>query len=212
MSPRPPVLAAVVLAGGRGSRLGGRDKAVLRLGGERLVDRAAGAACAAGADPVIVVGPSEAAVPGCAVVREDPPFAGPLAALEAAVATLGDVPDGAWLLLLSCDLVRPAEVVARLAPALAAAVDDADARVLRDPDGRAQWLAAAYRLGALRTGLAPLAGRTANAPLRRALGSLSVGFVDVDAATVADVDTPDDLERAEWFARVPPEEEGADDE
>lgn len=193
-------LAAVVLAGGRGTRIGGRDKAELRLGGERLVDRAAAAVRAVGADPVVVVGPERAAVPGCAIVREDPPFAGPLAALEAALVVLEGVADDAWLLLLSCDLVRPDAVVARLALHDGAPMD-ADAVVLRDPEGRAQWLAAGYRLGALRTALAPLAGRTANAPLRRVFESVAVGFVDVDAAVVVDVDTPEDLERAERSVR-----------
>lgn len=192
-------LAAVVLAGGRGSRLGGRDKAELRLGGERLVDRAVGAARLGGADPVVVVGPAQAAVPGCAIVREDPPFAGPLAALEAALGALGGVSDDAWVLLLSCDLVRPGAVVSRLG--LHADVPgDADAVVLRDPDGREQWLAAGYRLGALRVGLAPLAGRTANAPLRRAFASMAVHFVEADAATTADIDTDADLERADRLA------------
>ncbi|GAA1787262.1 molybdenum cofactor guanylyltransferase [Leucobacter iarius] len=193
-------LAAVVLAGGRGTRLGGRDKAELRLGGERLVDRAAAAVRAVGADPVVVVGPERAAVPGCVIVREDPPFAGPLAALEAALVALEGVADDAWALLLSCDLVRPDAVVARLALHDGAPMD-ADAVVLRDPEGRAQWLAAGYRLGALRTALAPLAGRTANAALRRVFESVAVGFVDVDAAVVVDVDTPEDLERAERSVR-----------
>ncbi len=198
-------LAAVVLAGGRGTRLGGRDKAELRLSGERLVDRAAAAVRAVGADPIVVVGPERAAVPGCAIVREDPPFTGPLAALEAALVVLDGVADDTWVLLLSCDLVRPDTAVARLA-LQDGAPTDTEAVVLRDPDGRAQWLAAGYRLGALRAALAPFAGRTANAPLRRAFESVAVRFVDADAAEVVDVDTPEDLERAERSVRSEPPE------
>ena len=51
---------AVVLAGGRGSRLGGVDKAGIVLNGERLVDRAVAAARANGAERVVIVGPGSA--------------------------------------------------------------------------------------------------------------------------------------------------------
>ena len=49
---------AIVLAGGQGSRLGGVDKAELKVGGVRLLDRAL-TACR-GASTTVVVGPVEA--------------------------------------------------------------------------------------------------------------------------------------------------------
>ena len=66
-------LGAVLLAGGAGSRLGGVDKAALRLDGTTLLDRAL--AALTGLD-VVVVGPPRP-LPGLRVVREDPPRSGP---------------------------------------------------------------------------------------------------------------------------------------
>nr|WP_218113964.1 NTP transferase domain-containing protein [Leucobacter soli] len=209
MSGRSEPLAAIVLAGGRGSRMGGRDKAGLRLAGERMVDRVVAAARRAGADPVVVAGPAHAAPEGCLVAREDPPFSGPLAALAAALDALPPA-TSAWhggsVLLLSCDLVRPAAVVARLREA--AIQEDADATVLRDPDGREQWLAGCYRLRELRAGVAALGSETADRPLRLAFGGLRVGYRSAEAALIADVDTPEDLERAR--AAGAPEGEAAE--
>jgi molybdenum cofactor guanylyltransferase len=44
--------AAVILAGGKGERLGGAVKATLRVGGVRLIDRVI--AAVAGADPIVI--------------------------------------------------------------------------------------------------------------------------------------------------------------
>ena len=52
---RPPRLDAIVLAGGRASRLGGIDKPALVIRGARLVDHAVDGASAAGADQVITM-------------------------------------------------------------------------------------------------------------------------------------------------------------
>ena len=79
-------VAAVLLTGGRGSRLGGADKGALRLGGGTLLEHALGALRGL---PVVVVGddgPWRAAHPGVTAVREQPPFAGPAAAAVAALA------------------------------------------------------------------------------------------------------------------------------
>ncbi|QIM18861.1 NTP transferase domain-containing protein [Leucobacter coleopterorum] len=181
---------AVVLAGGRGSRLGGVDKATLTLGGERLVDRAVGAARAAGADRVVVVGPDHAGADGVVVVREDPPFAGPLAALAAALPVLRSE----WGLLLSCDLVRPDKVCEIL---VGQHIDvSADGLALRDSEGCPQWLAGLYRVDALRSVALQLGGEVANAPLRRLLGSLDLLWIDAPPEVTVDIDNPDDLERA----------------
>jgi len=47
-------IAAVILAGGRGERLGGVNKALIDFGGEALIDRAL--RVVAGCDPVLVAG------------------------------------------------------------------------------------------------------------------------------------------------------------
>ncbi|MDQ1644151.1 MAG: molybdenum cofactor guanylyltransferase, partial [Cryptosporangiaceae bacterium] len=63
--------AAIVLAGGRASRLGGVHKPGLRIGGATLLDRVLAAATGAGTR--IVVGPPQQVPPGVVVLREDPP-------------------------------------------------------------------------------------------------------------------------------------------
>ena len=198
-------VAAIVLAGGRGSRLGGVDKASVRLAGERLVDRVVRAARAAGAAPVVVVGPALPGLAGCTLVTESPRFGGPLVALEAGLRALeaGNVggyeaePDAqlASVLLLACDLVHSEEVVQYL---LAAEPAPGEAVVLRDPSGRAQWLAGRYDLAALRAGLdaARAVGELSGRPLRHALREIPIRFIDAQAEMLADIDEPDDLTRA----------------
>src|SRR3954468_1318664 len=78
-----PSVAGLLLPGGASRRMG-RDKALLEVGGQRLVDRAA-TALAAVADPVLEVGPGWSVLPA---VREDPPGSGPLAAVVAGAAAL----------------------------------------------------------------------------------------------------------------------------
>lgn len=71
--------AAIVLAGGQASRLGGVDKASIELGGRSLLERALDAVVDAG--EVVVVGdpvPTERPV---TFVREDPRYGGPAAGL-----------------------------------------------------------------------------------------------------------------------------------
>ncbi len=119
----PPV-AAIMLAGGHGRRLGGADKPALRIGGRSLAASVAGAAAAVGAARIVVVGLSrpglvaeiaaQAGADGRADVdvggragpvsikytSEEPPGSGPVPAL---VAGLGLVTEQ-WVLLLAADL------------------------------------------------------------------------------------------------------------
>jgi molybdopterin-guanine dinucleotide biosynthesis protein A len=91
-------MAAAILAGGRGARLGGVDKARLKLAGKRLIDHAI--AIAGDASPVLLMrGANAGGLPDLAA-----PVAGPLAGLAAAVAHLMTVespPD--FLLTLAVD-------------------------------------------------------------------------------------------------------------
>lgn len=123
--------AAIVLAGGRGSRLGGVRKADLVVGGRRLLDVVLDACV--GCDPVVVVGHEDLAVPpGVIVTRESPPYAGPAAALGAGLDAIdlsasqgADVPD--WVLCLGCDQPGVADAVPALRRAAAEVADDVDA-------------------------------------------------------------------------------------
>jgi len=107
---REPVTAAIVLAAGTSSRMGGRNKLLLEVGGEALVRRAVRTAIEGGLDPVVVVvgheaGRVRAALGGlgCRIV-DNPDYErgmttslrGGIAALPpgtpAAVMVLGDMP------------------------------------------------------------------------------------------------------------------------
>ncbi|WP_102161155.1 DUF6457 domain-containing protein [Zhihengliuella halotolerans] len=128
---RSGLRAAIVLAGGRGSRLGGADKATLELDGLSLLERAiltlaftpAGEEENPGAEAIAVVGPESlrgrvqelAAECGIPIVltREEPAFAGPAAAVAAGLAALDRVaPDaGGKCFVLAVDYARPGRIV-----------------------------------------------------------------------------------------------------
>ena len=97
---------ALVLAGGRSSRLGGVPKALLRAGGRTLLESTL--AAVAGARRIAVAGPPDLApvlarCPGSAsLVREEPAFSGPAAAVGAGLSALP--PDSEWTLVLACDM------------------------------------------------------------------------------------------------------------
>ena len=191
-------LDAVVLAGGRARRLGGVEKADVELGGVRLVDRVAAAARAVGAERVVVVGPDRAASAGAVLVREDPPFSGPLAAVATALPSV----DAEWTLLLSCDLVHPQLVCRRLERARRGAGPDAVGFVLRDGDGRAQWLSGVHRTSVLRARIAALGGDVVDRPLKRVFPEKGLRFVDAPTWETADIDSAEDLDAAQRVTRV----------
>lgn len=194
-------LDAVVLAGGRGSRLGGVDKASVVLDGGRLVDRAVAAVQGAGVRRCVVAGPAR---PGLAVpaVQEQPAFGGPVAGLAAGLAWLEQQPDrqAAAVLVLACDLVDPVAAVAALIEAWSRG-DVGDGVHLVDPDGRAQWLAAIYRRDSLAAALAHPTDQTGRS-MRSLVAGMRLTGVEVDATAAADVDTWEDLQQAR--AEEPP--------
>lgn len=183
-------LDAVILAGGRGSRLGGVSKPELQLGGRSLLDAAL--AAASGAVRTVVVG--DVAVPdGVLRTREDPPFGGPVAGLEAGCRLLDAVAGrdrAEWTLVLAADLP---DVEAAVAVLLAAEVGDRDGACLLDADGRLQWLLGCYRTAVL----APrLAVRGDIAAMYRLLEPLDLLGVPGAEASTVDLDTPEDV--AAW--------------
>jgi molybdopterin-guanine dinucleotide biosynthesis protein A len=143
--------AAVVLAGGGARRFGGLAKPTLEVGGRPLLARVLDAV--ADAAPVIVVGPRVAGLPREPTwTREDPPGAGPVAALRAALPLLGTAP----VAILAGDLpFLDAATVGRLCAAVGAG---ADAAVLVDDTGRDQYLAAVWSADALRRALSGVDG------------------------------------------------------
>jgi molybdopterin-guanine dinucleotide biosynthesis protein A len=185
---------AIVLAGGRSRRMGDVAKLGLVVGGDSLL----GHACAAVSDArrLVVVGPDDqAGVPASAlVVREDPPFAGPAAAIGAGVGAFEASSDASDLVVvLAADVPRAREAVPVLLSAVADHPDH-DGVVARSSDGHRQPLLAVYRMPALRATLAshaPLAGGS----VMRVIASLRLLEIDVPDDVLADVDTPADLHR-----------------
>ncbi|MGW7206426.1 NTP transferase domain-containing protein [Streptomyces sp. NPDC054837] len=181
----------VVLAGGAARRLGGADKPGVRVGGRPLLDRVL-AACADARTTVVVAGPRPTARP-VTWAREDPPGAGPLAALGAGLShtTALDV------VVLSADLpFLAADTVRHLLTTLR--TGDTEGALLTDADGRDQPLVAAYRAAALRRELVALGkehdGLT-GLPVRRLTAGLHLTRVP-DPVASFDCDTWDDIAAA----------------
>lgn len=172
--------AAVVLAGGRGSRLGGVDKASIVVDGRTLLDHVLDAV--APARETVVVGPRKDDVPGVTWAREDPPGGGPVAGLAAGLSHV----TADLVVVLAVD--QPG-LSRSTVDRLLAAVGDHGA-VLVDDEGRSQWLIGAWRTDALRRAL-PADPRDVS--MRSVLGPLDPVAVTARPGEARDVDTPRDL-------------------
>ncbi|WP_051386031.1 molybdenum cofactor guanylyltransferase [Actinokineospora inagensis] len=169
--------AAVVLAGGRATRMGGIDKPALVVNGKTLLDHAL--AAVGHADEIVVVGPERPTAVPVRWTREPVPGSGPVAALAAGL----ELVTAPVTVLLAADLPAvTTETVDRLraeAPAL-----------LVDAGGRDQWLLGAWPTGRLR---AALPERPENAALRKVLSGLSPARVPDRDGSARDIDTPGDM-------------------
>lgn len=196
---------AILLAGGRASRVDGATKPLFEVGGRTLLAVAVGAATDAGASPITVVGPLLDASLPVAWVREDPPFGGPAAAIVCAVRSwpADDAPAAAYV--LACDLPGIRSAVRHLDAHLARH-PEADGVCLADADGRPQWLIGLYRTRALRGAAAQIADGGRDRSVRELLAGLDVIAVTADDALTRDVDTWEDLEHARATAAHHPEE------
>jgi molybdopterin-guanine dinucleotide biosynthesis protein A len=180
----------IVLAGGRGTRLGGRDKPSLVVRGRTLIGAVVAAGTAAGARQVIVVGPERAGLDGVSFVTEEPPGAGPVPALRRGLAEATPP----WVALLAADLpfLRPDD----LGTLRRAAVGYYGA-VFADDAGRPQWLVGCWQTEPLRRAAAGYDG----ASLGGLLGPLGPALVRLAPPPGVpppwlDCDTPEDLDRA----------------
>lgn len=187
---------AIILAGGRSSRLGGTPKSGLIYDGATLLERSI--AAAGGAGQIVVVGPEPAGLPsGVLNCREDPPFAGPAAAIAAGLTILrraraaGEA-DAELVLVLACDMPRAAGAVRALREAAAAA--DAGSVMASSPDGKLQPLAGFYRTAELQRAVddARAGGTLTHGSVFALLARLDVQAVNVPAGSTDDVDTWDD--------------------
>jgi len=187
------MIAGVLLTGGASRRLG-VDKAGARLAGTTLARRAA-AALLTRCPVSVEVGPGHTDLPA---VREEPPGAGPLAALAAGAAYLdrprerdATEPVDA-IVLLACDLPHAA-------PALDALVAAAPASVVVpvDAGGARQYACARYAadLVARAGGLLAAGERSLRALAALVPPGAVVELHDLPASALADVDTPEDAAR-----------------
>jgi molybdenum cofactor guanylyltransferase len=183
--------AGILLTGGASTRMG-LDKATLRVGGERLVDRAArvlGEVCR----PVVEVGRGYTALHR---VSEEEPGSGPLAALAAGGAALRARDEQGPAIALATDL--PLVTVAFLR---FLAEFPGDGSVVPFVGGEPQPVCARYSGAALRLaetaverGERSLRGFLAEVPDLQWAGPKM--WADVaDERVLADVDNPDDLRR-----------------
>ncbi|GGH60692.1 molybdenum cofactor guanylyltransferase [Rothia aerolata] len=176
---------AIVVSGGRSSRLGGTPKAGLSNGRQTLLGSTLAAVDSAA--QTVVVGPETLPVPAHVILtREDPPFSGPAAALAAGLAAL-PADSAAWTLLLAVDMPAVARAVEVLVDA-AAAADEATVGFAGVVEGSFQPLAGIYRTEALRRAFS---GETENKSVRRLLGALDYETLELPAGSTDDVDTWD---------------------
>jgi molybdopterin-guanine dinucleotide biosynthesis protein A len=160
---------AVVLAGGRASRLGGADKPGLLVGARTLLASVVAAADSAGAQRIVVVGPARPELADrAAFVREDPPESGPVPALRRGLAQVS----APAVAVLAADLpflrarhlrlllgALPAEPARPARPAWPARQGAPMSGVIMvDDSGRRQWLAGCWRTAVLKTAMRAYSG------------------------------------------------------
>jgi molybdopterin-guanine dinucleotide biosynthesis protein A len=204
-------LAAVVLAGGRATRLGGADKPAITIQGRSLLSTAVEAALNAGASRVVVVGPprpglvrelagepprsADAAVE---FTTEQPPGAGPVPAVRAGLELVSEP----WLFLLAADLpfLRGDHLSALLAAARRAPAGSG--AIFVDHHGHPQWLAGCWQTARLRTALGGYEGNSLGGllgpltPVRITAGAAANIGLQGEAPPWFDCDTSEDVAAA----------------
>ena len=184
-APAADALTLGLLAGGRASRLGGRDKAWLERDGQPQVMRLQHAFAPRVARVLVSANAAvdRYAAHGLATVQDRIPDAGPLSGLDALVAATTTP----WLLTLPVDLVH---VDTRLLPMLALLAGDTGAYAI-DDDG-VQPLVALWPVARARPAIdaAFARGDYAIRGLQQALGMQAVRL---DGVRFGNLNTPDDL-------------------
>ena len=186
MTVAPPVTLGI-LAGGRGTRLGGRDKAWINRDGAPLV-LALASRMAAEVDGVLVsanTGMVRYREHGLRAVQDRVAGVGPLGGLEALASACGD----GWLLTLPVDIV---DLPDRLLAGLQRAAEGAPAGAVAEDDDGAQPLVALWRVATLRAAATEAIGRgdLAVHALQSRLGLARARF---HGARFGNINTPGDL-------------------
>lgn len=175
-------ISAIILAGGRATRLGGASKGDVSVGDKTMLEAVTDACQAVGVRPedITVVGQART---DHRIIVEDPPKSGPAAAIGAGMRFV----ETEAVFLLSCDL----PFIAGALPHLVANYGD---------DGvcfggeRTQYLAGLYRTGAVAASIGKL-GTLVNLPVRTITTDLNLRILPPHE-DAADVDSWEDVTRA----------------
>ena len=184
-------VTGLVLAGGRGSRLGGTDKGLLELDGQPLVQRAA-RRLAGQVGPLLLSANRNLdryRALGFEPLTDGPyPNAGPLAGLRAGLLACGTP----WLLAVPCDMpLLPVDLCERLL--LAAAFDDLRARVPFDGQRHHYACLLLPRIGLAQVEAGLESGRRSLRELLHAIGWIGVDFAASGPHAFSNINTPADL-------------------
>lgn len=185
--------AAIIIAGGAGTRLSGISKPGLVIAGRTLMERTLDACM--GASHVVIVGGAHLKRDGALWACEDPPGSGPAAGLAAGLAALAAAGDAsALVLVLGSDTPRAHAAVSALLAQAGDGADGAgrsDGAWLVDGSGMSQPLVAVYRRDAIVARCA--AAADPGASLRRVTAGLDMLAVDDVHGASRDVDTWEDV-------------------
>lgn len=187
---------AVVLTGGRSSRMGGRHKPGILVGEQSVIDRTLTTLWSVVPTAKVIIAGTDEGVSSnfrqnVIVVREDPPFSGPVAGVAAAVDAISSS-DGV-ILLLGGDL--PFLSAATMTRLLRAAIAGAQVVSCVDETGHLQYLCSGWRADILCDQVAALDAPT-GVPLGALFSGLETELVPCDPDELRDIDTPEDLARA----------------
>lgn len=185
MIPRGAITLGI-LAGGRGQRMGGQDKAWVRHRGAHQIENILATFGASFAERLVSARAADArfdAMELRVVLDRREGFAGPLAGIEA----LCDACSTPWLLTTPVDVDGlPVDLVAQLI-----AIAGADGASVQDADGL-QPLLGLWRVATLSPATTTALDR-GEAAAHRVVTSLHTGRVDLSPRRIANLNTPQDL-------------------
>jgi molybdopterin-guanine dinucleotide biosynthesis protein A len=195
--------AAIVLAGGAGSRLGGPAKPTLAVAGRPMLERVL--AAVADASPRVVVGASGVGLPAdVTTVREEPAGGGPAAATAAGLSLINEDSEVVAVLAADLPLLTAGAIGVLRRRLIESTVDGA---VYVDDHGRPQTLCGVWRASPLRAAVQEFAssrGGLTGASMAALLDGLRVAAVSWSRPSPPpwfDCDTDADLRLAREWAR-----------
>ncbi|MHA6669152.1 molybdenum cofactor guanylyltransferase [Homoserinimonas sp. A447] len=186
---------AIVLAGGRSSRLGEVPKAGLAYRQQTLLEHTVGATRFA-RTTVIVGDPAGIRIPGVLIAREEPAFGGPAAAVAAGINRLAQdqAAPSEFTFVLACDMPGISTATAAIREALGSGVTS-DGLIAIDADEHPQPLAAVYRTASLASAITAHGRHLEGLSMFRLIAGLQLTDIAVPPGSTDDVDTWDDAAR-----------------